>query len=149
MRRFMFVGLIAAALLAVPVAAFAGVGPPGEGAFYVDGELYRTVATPAHFTPSAPDHSRDIIYAFAEQTNVAEDAPGDPGYNGGRWLVMAISGNYAVALAYADDPANGGNDSGNFDSAEEVEAALDAGLLTAELVDRFECPVIPVPGGGH
>src|SRR5678809_274988 len=65
------------------------VTPP---AFYVDGELYRTVGTPTDLPLSAPDDSFDVIYAFGGvQKNVAETAPGQPGFNGGRWMVHGLS----------------------------------------------------------
>ncbi len=144
MRRSIIVGLAVAALMAVPLVAYAGVTGP---AFYVDGDLYRTVGTNTDFsTTGAPDHSFDIIYEFdgAQTYNVATAAPGDPGYNGGRWLVLLVDYDvsYAAALAAFD-----ANSSGDFDSAAEVEAAIDAGAITTSLAKEFECPVIPLPGG--
>ena len=78
------------------------------------------------------------------QLNVAEAAPGDRDYNGGRWIVHAISfANYGAALAAFD-----ANDSGAFDSAEEVEAAIAAGAATdLGVVKRFVCPAIKFPRG--
>lgn len=145
MRKLSLVAAVAAMLLAVPLSALAGVGGP---AFYVDGELYRTVGTPTDFLETgAPVHSYDTIYQFfgAQPYNVATAAPGDPGYNGGRWQVEGIEyvdSTYAEALAMFD-----ANDSGDFDSAAEVEAAIDAGVITTKVVKSFECPVIPLPSG--
>lgn len=121
-----------------------GAGGVTGPAFYVDGELYRTVVTPTDFSnTSAPDHSFDTIYDISEQTNVAEAKPGDRDYNGGRWSVRHVSfADYAAAVAAHD--ANG---SGNFDSAEEVEAAIASGMGSVSgVVASFLCPVIPVPG---
>ena len=144
MRRVTFVGLAVAALFAVSLAAYAGVSGP---AFYVDGELYRTVGTPTDFSDiGAPDHSFDTIYQFsgAQPMNVATAAPGDPGFNGGRWQVEFIAyaegESYSSALAAFD--ANG---SGDFDSAAEVEAAIDAGVIITSAGPSFECPVVPLP----
>ena len=141
MRRLLTTIAVVGALLVLGVTtASAGVTGP---AFYVDGELYRTVGTPTDFSNTgAPEHSFDVIYAIAEQMNVAEAAPGDRDYNGGRWQVHAISfADYDAAVAMYDM-----NGSGNFDSAEEVEAALDAGDATDNgIVRSFECPVIPLP----
>lgn len=140
--RKALIGLAVAALMALSTTAFAGVGGP---AFFVDGDLYRTVGTPTDFTNTgAPDHSFDTIYQFFDlQTyNVATAAPGDAGYNGGRWRVEVIHGDYAQALADFD-----ANDSGDFDSAAEVEAALDDGVLYTTAGPSFECPVIPLPRG--
>lgn len=134
--------LLPLALAALALPAFAGVTGP---AFYVDGELYRTVATPADL-PAGPAHSHDVIYAFGglQDHNVATAAPGDRDYNGGRWEVHALSfDDYDLALALWD-----ANDSGDFDSADEIYDALDAGDAFDEgIVRRFECPVIPLPRG--
>lgn len=143
MKKLTLLGVVAALLLAVPLVASAGVTGP---AFYVDGDLYRTVLTPTDFTDTgAPDHSFDTIYEFSGvQTNVAEAAPGDRDYNGGRWMVEVVhlEVDYAAALAEFD-----ANNSGDFDSAEEVEAAIDAGAITTSAGPSFECPVIPLPRG--
>jgi hypothetical protein len=121
--------------------AAGGVGDPD---FYVDGELYRTVGTPTDFSNTrAPDDSFDTIYAIDGQPNVAEGAPGDPGFNGGRWKVVpVIFDDYEEAVAMYDM-----NGSGDFDSDEEIEAAVMGGDATlGDVVKYFECPVIPVPG---
>src|SRR5262245_36897493 len=84
--------------------------------FYVNGVLDRTGATPTDLScTGAPAHSFDTIYNFfgAQRYNVATAAPGDPGFNGGRWQVHRVTfPSYAAALAAHD--ANG---SGDFDSA--------------------------------
>jgi len=141
------IAVLAAALAAVVLpatAARAGVSGP---AFYVDGTLYRTVGTPTDFSGTgAPAHSFDTIYEFfGLQRNVATAAPGDPGYNGGRWAVHGLSfSNYAAAVAAHDT-----NGSGNLDSDEEIAAALASGAATdIGVVKWFECPVIPVPRSG-
>ena len=148
MRRLALMAMVAGALLAVPGTALAagnGAGGVTGPAFYVDGDLYRTVGTPTDLSGTGgPDHSFDVIYAIAEQTNVATAAPGDRDYNGGRWRVHALSfTDYEAAVAAVD--ANG---SGDLDSAEEVHAAMMAGYVNGnDIVRSFECPVIPVPRG--
>jgi len=128
-------------VMAIPAAA--GVTGP---AFYVDGELYRTVGTPTDLSGTgAPAHSFDVIWDFGGlQPNVAEAAPGDPSYNGGRWMVHAISfANYAEAVATFDT-----NASGDLDSDEEAGAALADGAATdGGVVKSFECPAIPLSRG--
>lgn len=129
--------LVGAALLLIPGAAFAkGVSGP---AIYVDGDVYRTVGTPTDFSQTgAPDHSFDVIYDIEGQLNVATAAPGDPGYNGGRWMVHALE---VVDLEAADT-----NDSGDLDTAAEVEAAIAGGFAVDHgVVKYFECPVIKLP----
>lgn len=143
------------AVLALGLGPLGGAGPAlaaGAGgvtgpAIYVDGDLYRTVGTPTDFSHTgAPEHSYDILYNFgaAQPISVAAVAPGDPGYNGGRWMVHGVTfPDYAAAVAAVD-----ANDSGDLDSAEEVEAALAAGLATdTGVVKMFECPVIPLSQG--
>ena len=136
-------GLTVGAGLGLAVPASAGVEGP---AFYVDGATYRTVATPTDLSgTSAPAQSWDVIYEFSgEQLNVAEAAPGDAGYNGGRWMVHLLSfpGGYAAAVAAGDLDGDG-----VLDSAAEVEAALASGAaVDVGVVNQFVCPVIPFPG---
>jgi hypothetical protein len=149
MRRFLGISLLL--VLAVATAVTAGTaGAAGSGgvsggpAFYVNGELYRTVNTPTDLSKTgAPAQSFDTIYDFGGlQLNVATAAPGDPGYNGGRWRVHALTfTNYAAAVQQFDT-----NGSGDFDSAEEVQAAVAAGAATdAGVVKSFVCPVIRIP----
>ncbi len=150
MIKFMTTCAIAAAAAFVPVSA-AVVTAAGNGAggvtgpaFYVDGELYRTVGTPTDLAATgAPSHSFDTIYAIGGQPNVATAAPGDGDYNGGRWMVLPVTiDDYDAALAAAD--ANG---SGDIDSDAELAAAVDAGLASVgETAASFVCPVSPVPG---
>lgn len=115
-------------------------------AFYVDGDLYRTVGTPTDFTNTgAPEHSFDTIYEFmGAQTNVATAAPGDRDYNGGRWMVEVVE--FVDSQQSVVDEFDA-NDSGDLDSAEEVHAAIAAGAITTSAGPSFECPVIPLPRG--
>ena len=122
-----------------------GAGGVTGPAFYVDGQLYRTVNTPTDLSKTgAPAHSLDTIYDFGgAQLNVATAAPGDRDYNGGRWMVHALAFNTSWAATVA---AHDANDSGNLDSDAEVAAALaDAGPAGARdlgVVKMFVCPVI-------
>lgn len=141
--------LSAAALAGIAVTPAAGAAP-GNGAtvvsgqaFWVDGVAYRTVATPADLPSRAPTNSFDELYNFqGVQPSVAEAAPGQPGYNGGRWIVNLVT--------HADgwqDFADGASADGTpeFVSDEAVHAAIDAGaLILTPDVRRFVCPVIPL-----
>jgi hypothetical protein len=135
MRRLISITATSLLALALSAGVASAGGPPGVG-FYVDDHLFRTVGTPAHFSNTgAPDESFDIIYALGgELLNVAEAKPGDRDYNGGRWMVLAVSWNI--------DPVQ-------LTSAEQVLHYADEGWLTigSEPVDQFECPVIPLKGG--
>ncbi|HEX6657949.1 MAG TPA: hypothetical protein VF065_07695 [Ilumatobacter sp.] len=147
MRKILMTSLAGCALFAGPAAAAAaGAGGVTGPAFYVDGDLYRTVATPTDLSKTgAPESSFDTIYEFsgAQEFNVATAAPGDTDYNGGRWRVHGLDfADYAAAVAAFD-----ANDSGDFDSDDEVTAALAAGAATdLGVVKSFVCPVIPRPG---
>lgn len=134
--------------LALALAAGASAGVSGP-AFYVDGQLYRTVATPTDLSGTgAPAHSYDTIYDLGgNQLNVATAAPGDRDYNGGRWMVHAVSFNtsYAATLAAHDLDGDGVLDS----DAELASAFADAGpsgAADAGVVKQFVCPVIPLAG---
>ena len=143
--------ITASAIVAAALSPAALVGAAGNGngaggvtgpAFYVDGEMYRTVGTPTDFTDTgAPAHSFDTIYAIDGQPNVATAAPGDRDYNGGRWQVLPVSfDDYDAAVATHD--ANG---SGDLDSDEEIDAAVAAGdAAVGGSVRSFLCPVIPL-----
>lgn len=129
-----------AAILAAP--ASAGVGGP---AFYVDGEVYRTVGTPTDLSATgAPPHAWDVIYDFGgAQLNVAEAAPGDAGYNGGRWQVHGLAFPAGYDAAVADGDADG---DGVLDSVAEVATALAGGsAVDGGVIKQFECPAIPFP----
>ena len=95
MRRLvptLLAAVVAAAVLAAPVmAAGKSLGPP-SGTIYAFDQAYRTVATPTSLPNRGPT---DTIYVFpdcATCASVSEAAPGHPGYNGGRWKVVAASG---------------------------------------------------------
>jgi hypothetical protein len=139
---------IAATFVVVGGAFAQGSGGVSGPAFYVEGTLYRTVATPTDLSNTgAPDSSFDTIYNFGgTQRNVATSAPGLPGYNGGRWQVHALAfpNGYAAALAAHD--ANG---SGAFDTTAEVHAALaDGSVVDTGIVRMFVCTVIKLPNNG-
>ncbi len=133
MRRLIFPFSGLAVALAISVSPVAAGGPPAVS-FYVDGAQYRTVGTPTDlFGTGAPSGSYDTIYALGNGlANVAEAAPGDTDYNGGRWLVRPVTWNV--------DPVQ-------LTSAEQVLDYAAAGWLTiGGPVKSFVCPVIPVAG---
>ena len=140
--RLAAAAIVASAAVAVPLTSHAGVTGP---AFYVDGVMYRTVATPTDLSGTgAPAHAWDTIYSFGSaQPSVATAAPGDRGYNGGRWMVHALSfpNGYDAVLASSDLDHDG-----VIDSTAEVDAALMNGDAVDEgVVKYFVCPVIKVP----
>jgi hypothetical protein len=143
-RKGMVTLVATVALAAVPAAASAGVGGP---AFYVNGTVYRTVGTPTDLSRTgAPSHSWDTIYEFfGAQLNVATAAPGDVGYNGGRWLVQGLAWN----STYEDAVTEHGGTNGVIDTNAEIDAVLadgGSGGATTTVVKSFVCPVIKLSG---
>jgi hypothetical protein len=147
MRKLVVTSLLGVLAVAIVASAAwaAGSGGVSGPSFYVDGQLYRTVGTPTDLSNTGgPDSSFDTIYQFfGVQPNVATAAPGDPGFNGGRWRVHGLQfSDYAAAVATYDT-----NGSGDLDSAAEVQAAIAGGAATdIGVVKSFECPVIKIPG---
>ena len=135
--------IVAAAALGVAVPAHAGVSGP---AFWIDGSLYRTVATPTDLSGTgAPASTYDAIYAFnGFQLNVAEAKPGDTDYNGGRWAVheLTFPSGYGAALTSGDMNGNGA-----IDSTAELDLALADGTAvdTGMVLRRFVCTVNRIP----
>ncbi len=142
------VAALITSLVVVGAAAAAGAGGVSGPAFYVDGTLYRTVGTPTDLTGTgAPAHSFDTIYEFfGNQQNVATAAPGDEGYNGGRWRVQLLGFPVGYAAAVASSDANA---SGDIDSDEELADAFAAGTaVVTGSGPSFVCPVIKLPSSG-
>ena len=144
MKRVMATMAAAVALVAIPSTASAGVGGP---AFYVNGVVYRTVGTPTDISVTgAPAHSFDTIYEFfGAQMNVATAAPGDVGYNGGRWMVHGLDWN----TSYEDAVAEHGGANGVIDTNAEIAAVLAdggaGGATDIGVIKSFVCPVIKLP----
>ncbi len=146
MRRALVIALVSGLALvgSATAANAAGAGGVTGPSFYVDGTLYRTVGTPTDLSGTGtPASSFDTIYQFfgVQPYNVATAAPGDLGYNGGRWQVHGLTfADYDAAVTAFDTDG-----SGDFDSDEEVAAAIAAGAATdIGVVKSFECPVIPI-----
>lgn len=94
-------GLAVAALAGSALAGGNSLGPPG-GTIYAFDTAYRTIATPTSLPGRGPT---DTIYVFPDCpscASVSEAAPGSPGYNGGRWRVVAASG-ITTQLTNAED----------------------------------------------
>ncbi|HEX5012966.1 MAG TPA: hypothetical protein VFV72_02315 [Candidatus Limnocylindrales bacterium] len=135
MRRLASLLAATGLLISIAAAPVAAGGPPSLS-FYIDGQRYRTVATPTDFSNTgAPDATYDRIFALGSGLiNVAEAKPGDRDFNGGRWAVMPIT--------WHTTPTQ-------LTSAEDVFAWADAGLLTIgdTPVRLFFCSVNKVPPG--
>lgn len=132
LHRFAIAVGSAALLLSILASSAAAGGPPSL-AFYVDDVRYRTIATPTDLSNSgAPDQSFDRIYAMGgDLINVAEAAPTDTAYNGGRWQVYAIDWLGHTPIQFTND-------------ADILQATEDGYLaISSEPVQEFVCPAIP------
>jgi len=115
-------------------------------AVWVHNRLYSTVLTDTAFT-SPPPHSTDVIFSFAGsglegQRAVAEHAPGDRDYNGGRWNVMAVTFTEQGKAIHDGD----GDETVDFElkNAEDVLHHAELGHLTITVPGvYFECPLLP------
>jgi hypothetical protein len=136
MLRRIAAGIAAAAMLVSISASSVFAGAPPHIGFYADGVLWRTEGTTTDFTNTgAPMSSFEAIYALGNDlTNVAAAAPGDPGFRGGRWMVLPVTWNTTPV---------------QLTSGGQVLAYAAAGWLTiaSTPVKEFECPVIRVQAG--
>lgn len=125
-RLLILLGALALSALAVGPAAADGLGPPG-GVFYANDEVWRSVITPATL-PAQGDF--DTLYMLgAGLAPVSDAAPGDPGYNGGRWEVRMVT-------FLTISPRQ-------FKNVADLLAAADADEVSiGPVVTRFECPLI-------
>jgi hypothetical protein len=139
-------GLLAAAPISTALAAKA---IHAANAIWADNNLYSTVLTDTAFK-SPPLHSTDVIFNFADsgltgQRAVAEAAPGDPAYNGGRWNVMVVT--FTDLGKAVHDADNDGQVDFELTNAEAVVHHAELGHLTiAEVGVYFECPLVPAGG---
>ena len=127
MGRSKVIGAALLACLVLVSSAFAQAGPPG-GRIWVDDEAYKTIGTPADL----PEHGRfDHIYVLGDGlANVADAAPGDMDYNGGRWEVRFVSWDRIAPQQFT-----------NVEDLLNAEAMGDISI--GPVVRRFECALIP------
>jgi len=138
MKRLIPIAIVA--MLAVMVAAPASATPNGNhgrspivsGAIWADGDLLATRplgSLPYNDNPQAFDH----LYVIEGQAAVSEAGPGNPAYNGGRWIPTEVekTGAFPEALVIT--------------SYDELMAAADAGWVVigdGDTESTFLCPLI-------
>ena len=124
-------GLVATLLLGTAAAALAQQGPP-TNRIYANDELFTGVNAPGDL----PNQGRfDTIYVLGPGLMaVADAAPGDRDYNGGRWEVRPITWLTISPLQFTND-------------AQIAMAAAAGKIAIGDVVRRFECPLIPMRGG--
>ena len=126
-------------------AAHAGAMRVAE-AIWAHGQIYDTVITPTSFV-SPPEQSTDTIYNFSMsgltgQRSVADAAPGDPDYNGGRWIVMLPV--FTELGTQVHDADGDGMVDFELMAADEVANHVALGHIDVFPADfYFECPMLP------
>lgn len=146
MRRFLAIApaLVVGLLLATSAAQADGATRVSD-ALWANGVTWDTVLTPTGFS-QPPGHSVDKLYNFSMsgltgQRAVAESAPGDHDYNGGRWWVQIVVFTEQGLLAH--DPDGDGVANFELTSAADVQAHVDLGHIEImETSIYFECPLL-------
>ena len=140
LRRFTFIMMVMALSLLVATTAFAAPGKPNFGpSIYADGEVWGTKGTTSLPAPNGHNQqSFDKIFVFTNgaegQLPVAEAAPGNTDYNGGRWTAMQAT--------WIDDLPH---PKVVLTSYEEVMFHYNLGHITIEDAENyFQCPLLPV-----
>jgi hypothetical protein len=144
--------IVLMAALVVSLAAttvFAGGATRVRAAVWAHGELYDTVITPTSFV-APPEHSTDAIYSFmmsglTGQRSVADAAPGDRDYNGGRWDVQVVTFT-ALGISVHDGDGDGYVDFELSSEAEVLAHEALGHLVINEANFYFECPLLPRRG---
>jgi hypothetical protein len=120
---------LAAVAIVMTASSLALAGGPPAGLIYAHDQQFKTIGTPTDL----PNHGPfDTIYVLGgELANVADAAPGDMEFNGGRWEVRPITW-------LTISPTQ-------FTNAEQVKSAAMAGQISiGDVVKRFECPMITI-----
>jgi hypothetical protein len=132
MKRLM-IGATAALLatLAFATIVSANPGKPDfSGGIYADGQLFGTKGAATIPAPNSHNvQSFDVLVRFDNQPAVSEAGPGNPDFNGGRWILKTATWNTDPYLltSYAD-----------------VLAAEQAGDITIVNDHSYlECPLLP------
>ena len=105
-------------------------------AIYADGEAWATKGVTNLPAPNVHNgQSFDKLYAFSNGANgqlpVAEAAPGNPLYNGGRWNLQMVTWlimNPPIIMSYDDLAAY----------------IMDGSLVVSPQNTYFECPLLPL-----
>lgn len=132
-KKSAFIILVVALSLVFVVPAFAA-GPNFGSAIYADGETYGTKGTADLPAPTdANRQSFDGLFKFTNgvegQLAVAEAAPGNTAYNGGRWIeyFVTFTGEPELVTSYAQ--------------LHTLEMAGEVSII--ESGNYFQCPLLP------
>ncbi|MDH3871367.1 MAG: hypothetical protein OEU44_04060 [Gammaproteobacteria bacterium] len=116
-----------------------------QDAIWANDTVYDTILTDTNFK-SPPEGSTDALYNFGMsglmgQRAVAESAPGDRDYNGGRWDVKLVM--FTTQGLAAHDPD--GDGTANFELTNAADVLHHEMLGHIEIMDAnhyFECPLL-------
>jgi len=137
MRYFTFFSLAFLLLIFLAPAISAQPVP----AFYVDGMVYKTIATPAFLPDHGPKDGLFVFEGLDGQMPIAEAKPGDRDYNGGRWQVYFVS--FTESGMDVHDADGDGTVDFQLTSWEAVYQHIGLGHLEISgMGPSFECPVI-------
>ena len=141
MKKKLFTLTIALALLIVTVIPAFAAGPTFGPAIYADGAVWSTKGNAD--LPAPNEHNRqsfDGLYKLVDdqgnplQMPIAEAAPGNTAYNGGRWIEYFVTWNDGSTPP--SEPIT---------SFEELDGYIQAGAVTVlESGNYFQCPLLPV-----
>lgn len=135
-RRLLLFPFLLAILLIAAVPAVAA-GPNFSPAIYADGVAWGTKGTTDLPAPNAHNRqSFDGLYKFTngvmDQLPVAEAAPGNPAYNGGRWIEYFVT--------FTGTPMS-------ITSYEQLMPLITSGaVMVTETGNYFQCPLLPAKG---
>lgn len=147
MRRIVIAISAVVILAALTAPALANPGQLSEGAaIYAGGEQFRTKDAADLPEPSGNNaHSFDAIHPFVGlahpgQLSVAEAAPGEPGFNGGRWAVRRVQWTDAGLAAMGGTPSLVTSSGDLYD----LIAAGYVEYVDPQPIRYFLCPLVPV-----
>jgi len=153
-RTFGGVATVAAGLLCTLLVTGAATADPGKPNFmpgvYADGQAFGTKGTTTLPAPTANNRqSFDVLYAVSNSNNpegqlpIAEAAPGNPDYNGGRWFTHTVEWTAQGFMDHGIVPV--------LTSEEEVlfheslgHLVITPGSFPGGPAVYFQCPLLPV-----
>ena len=116
-----------------------------EDVIWANGEIYSTVLTTNSFK-NPPAHTLDLLFNFdmsglSGQRPVADAAPGEGQYNGGRWSVQLVA--FTDAGKAAHDPDGDGVVNFELTSADMVLHHVELGhIIITPANFYFSCPLV-------
>ena len=146
MKKMYFLSAVTVGILLASIAPVFAPASKAHDAIWADGQIWDTVLTPATFKAPKNPKSVDLLMVFdgsglMGQRPVAEAAPYETDYNGGRWFVCLIEFTPA-GLAAHDGDGDGWVDF-ELMSFDEVLAHYNLGHFTLMPTNTyFVCPLV-------